>query len=228
MEKLYHLVNGEFVHDGMPSVRIPTYAEIGAHIAILNNVGFFDNPVVAESVTFTGISNGKRNTEKQASLFDAIHAEILSEHNAEKARVRNRRKADRKYKLTPKMRKGQEYMRNWHVCMKLVNFGSWDDIPIVEGRVRSAEKILRADWECEQDESSNAEKIAQLRKLCAHLLSEQEKKERCTDYHAEEWIDMEIYYTKIEIEEINLKPETAEIMEELKSLRKLDSWLKYA
>ena len=82
--------------------------------------------------------------------YDEIHAEILCAHNAEKAKVRNRRKADRKHKLTPKMRKEQEYLRNWNVCMKMVNFGTWDDIPIVEGRVRSAEKIARADFDIEQ------------------------------------------------------------------------------
>ena len=76
--KLYHLVNGEFVLDGMPSMRIPTYEEVNAHIAILRDVGFFDDPV-AESVTFTGLSNGKRNTEVQASVYDAMMAEIYGE-----------------------------------------------------------------------------------------------------------------------------------------------------
>ena len=81
--------------------------------------------------------------------FDAEMAEMMDERNTEKAKVRNRRHADRKYKLTPKMRKEQEYMRNWNVCMKMVNFGTWDDIPIVEGRVRSAEQIARKDYEIE-------------------------------------------------------------------------------
>lgn len=103
-------------------------------------------------------SNG-RMARREVSLFDMIHAEILGEHNAEKAKVRNRRKADRKHKLTPKMRKEQEYMRNWNVCMKMVDYGTWDDIPIVEGRVRSAEKIARADFDAEirQHEDALAE-----------------------------------------------------------------------
>lgn len=41
-------------------------------------------------------SNG-RMARREVSLFDMIHAEILGEHNAEKAKVRNRRKADRKH-----------------------------------------------------------------------------------------------------------------------------------
>ena len=76
-------------------------------------------------------------------------AEMMDERNAEKARVRNRRKGDRKHKLTPKMRKEQEYMRNRNICMKMVDFGTWNDIPIVEGRVRSADKIARADYQTE-------------------------------------------------------------------------------
>lgn len=84
-----------------------------------------------------------------AKRFDAEMAEMMDERNAEKARVRNRRKGDRKHKLTPKMRKEQEYMRNRNICMKMVDFGTWDDIPIVEGRVRSADKIARADYQTE-------------------------------------------------------------------------------
>lgn len=90
-----------------------------------------------------------RCARREISVFDAMLAELIDDRNAEKAKVRNRRKADRKHKLTPKMRKEQEYMRNWNVCMKMVNYGTWDDVPIVEGRVRSAEKIARADFDAE-------------------------------------------------------------------------------
>ena len=185
--KLYHLVNGEFVLCGMPSVHIPTYAEIGAHIAILNDVGFFDDHSVAEPVCFDGISDGKRNTEKQASLYDAMMAEIMDERNAEKARVRNRRHADRKYKLTPKMRKEQEYMRNWNVCMKMVNFGTWDDIPIVEGRVRSAEQIARKDYEIElRNIADDAERDA----IDAEI-REWERKHAVEQANARAWMAMQ-------------------------------------
>ena len=95
-----------------------------------------------------------------AKRFDAEMAEMMDERNAEKAHVRNRRRADRKHKLTPKMRKEQEYMRNRNICMKMVDFGTWDDIPIVEGRVRSADKIARADWELESAEIAEDEMIA--------------------------------------------------------------------
>ena len=53
---------------------------------------FSDNPDI-----FAGLRTGKRSDAVQASVFDMIHAEILGEHNAEKAKVRNRRKADRKH-----------------------------------------------------------------------------------------------------------------------------------
>lgn len=154
-EKLYHLVNGEFVLCGMPSVHIPTYAEIGAHIAILNDVGFFDDRIVAESVTFDGLSNGKRTTEKQASVYDAMMAEMIDERNAEKARVRNRRRSDRKHKLTPKMRKEQELMRKdrmygyaWNLDCPKVRFAP-DSEPIKTRKYAEGDRINREDWDTE-------------------------------------------------------------------------------
>lgn len=93
--------------------------------------------------------HAKAEFSPETSGYEYLYAELCRDHDAEKARVRNRRRADRKHKLTPKMRKEQEYMRNWNVCMKMVNFGTWDDIPIVEGRVRSAEQIARKDYEIE-------------------------------------------------------------------------------
>lgn len=116
---------------------------------ILHDGGPGPMVVAVEETSYAEI-NG-RTAQKEISVFDAMMAEIMDDRNAEKARMRNRRRADRKYKLTPKMRKEQEHMRNWNVCMKMVNYGSWDDIPIVEGRVRSAEKYARADWETEQE-----------------------------------------------------------------------------
>lgn len=161
MEKLYHLVNGEFVHDGMPSVQIPTYAEIGAHIMILNDIGYFDNPIVAESVTFDGISNGKRNTEKQASLFDAIHAEILGDRNAEKELRRKHHKAEmyakaqsqkyrnrsgKKREELPKCNmRGHDadrgYWKNWRAYCEFKSRTEW--------KQNDRERSLRSDWDTE-------------------------------------------------------------------------------
>lgn len=130
-----------------------TYAELPKSFDAYRHIlaDFHHDPVI-ESM----LGTGKRSTEVQASLFDCIHAELLGERDAEKAKVRNRRKNDRKYKLTPKMRKEQKYLRNWNVCMKMINFGTWDDIPIVEGRVQSAEKIARADFDAEIHQHEDA------------------------------------------------------------------------
>ena len=55
---------------------------------------------------FPGIGDGGKRTDAvQASLFDAIHAEILGERNAEKAKVRNRRRQNRNHPETPADRK---------------------------------------------------------------------------------------------------------------------------
>ena len=57
-------------------VRIPTYEEVAAHIAILQDVGFCDTPVAESCYAWNGIGDGRRNTEVQASLFDAMMAEL--------------------------------------------------------------------------------------------------------------------------------------------------------
>ena len=88
------------------------------------------------------------------SLYDAMYAELFGDR---KTRVRNRRRADRKHKLTPKMRKEQEWMRNMHICNRYIGWG-WDLID--HARAESAEKIARADWELEQDEIAEDEMIA--------------------------------------------------------------------
>lgn len=108
---------------------------------------------VAEPVVFTGEKCGKRNTEVQASLFDAIHAEILGEHNAEKIRVRNRRACERKARVrNPRYvkRNGGKFRRDvWYEGSKCFHWE--EDLRMPERRVRSAEKYDRADWETEQE-----------------------------------------------------------------------------
>lgn len=148
--KLYHLVNGEFVLNGMPSVHVQTYAEVSAHIAILQDVGFFDNPIAESVPAWDGLSNGRRNTEKQASLYDAMLAEIYAERNKAKARrVRkpdNRTRAERladweEEKLNRKDRRAQ-YACN-HINKK------YGYLCIEQERRISAEKVARADYEIE-------------------------------------------------------------------------------
>jgi len=154
--KLYHLVNGEFVLNGMPSVHIPTYAEIGAHIAILNDVGFFDDHSVAEPVCFDGISNGKRNTEKQASLYDAMLAEIYAERNRAKARrvrkVDNRTRAERLADWEQEKDRRKDIHLDWVERDSRRKFGHgkthyWDSN--AERNICNAEAVAREDWEIE-------------------------------------------------------------------------------
>ena len=131
--------------------------------------------------------HAKAEFSPETSGYDYLYAELCRDHDAEKARVRNRRRADRKHKLTPKMRKEQEYMRNWNVCMKMVDFGKWDDIPIVEGRVRSAEKIDRADWKIEQ---VNIAEYAEQMKIDAEV-REWERKQAVEQANRRAWMMMQ-------------------------------------
>lgn len=57
-------------------VRIPTFDEVAAHIAILEDVGFCDTPVAESCYAWNGIGDGRRNTEKQVSVYDAMMAEL--------------------------------------------------------------------------------------------------------------------------------------------------------
>lgn len=106
---------------------------------------------VAESVTFDGLSNGKRNTEVQASLYDAMMAEILDDRNAEKAKVRNRRKADRKSKRKSRAyieRNGGdfrcgEYQHGDKYCHYL------EDLRMPERKAESKAESAERDWRIE-------------------------------------------------------------------------------
>lgn len=98
--------------------------------------------------------HAKAEFSPETGGYDYLYAELCNERNAEKARVRNRRRADRKHKLTPKMRKEQEWMRNMHICNRYIGWG-WDLLD--NAKAESAEKIARADWELEQDEIAEAE-----------------------------------------------------------------------
>ena len=110
-----------------------------------------DNPEI-----FHGISNGKRNTERQASLYDAMLAEIMDDRNAEKAKVRNRRKADRKHNVLPNVRKQMRYDRDWNRYLSMPCYGC-KNIGIAEYRMDNAESVARADWEIESAEIAEEE-----------------------------------------------------------------------
>ena len=57
-------------------VRIPTYEEVAARIAILGDIGFCDTPIAESCYAWNGIGDGIRNTEKQVSVYDAMMAEL--------------------------------------------------------------------------------------------------------------------------------------------------------
>ena len=106
-------------------------------------------------------------------------AEIMDDRNAEKARVRNRRKADRKHpenKAERKKEKQNRMHRLYGLAYEDTKYGKtvffWDKkegqkkFPEYEAEIfrnlkeRSAEQIARADWELEQDEIAEDEMIA--------------------------------------------------------------------
>lgn len=157
--KLYHLVNGEFVHDGMPyNTKNRTYAEIAERIALWDAVDIIPELPVAESVTFTGISDGKRTDAVQASLYDAMMAEIYAERDGEKARVRNRRRADRKHpeNKAERMRKAHNRLERKYGYYSndggLVHRGFITGELYADGKTRVAEQIARNDWKLESAE----------------------------------------------------------------------------
>lgn len=118
----------------------------------------------AESVVFDGISIGKRSDAKQASLYDAMMAEILDERNAEKEKARNRRKADRKHNVLPKVRKQMRYDRGWNRYMSMPCYGC-KNIGIAEYRMDNAEAVAREDWELESAEIAEYEAEEAIRKF---------------------------------------------------------------
>lgn len=135
----------------------------------------------------------------EISLFDAQMAEIYAERDGEKSKVRNRRRADRKHRLTPKMRKEQELMRKdrmygycWNLDCPKVRFAP-DSEPINNRKYAEYDRIDRADWEIESAEIAEYEAEEAIRKF---IIAE---------------------YDRIETERKNA--EEAE---------KLNAWLKYA
>ena len=93
--------------------------------------------------------------------YEQESAELIADHMAEKCKVRNRRRADRKHKLTPKMRKEQEELRNWNICGKYMNCG-WTLIN--DAKYAEKEQFARADYEVEQ--RNHADSMAEYRDYC--------------------------------------------------------------
>lgn len=85
--------------------------------------------------------------------YGYLYAELCRDHAERKAKVRNRRKNNRKYKMTPKMRKEQEWMRNWNICGKYMNCG-WTLVN--DAKDAESEQFARSDWEIEQDNIADA------------------------------------------------------------------------
>jgi len=99
-----------------------------------------------------------RTASREIFLYESIHAEIIAERNGEKEKVRNRRKADRKYKVLPKVRKQMRNDRGWNRYRSMPCYGC-KNIGIAEYRMNNAESVARKDWtiECGELEIINAE-----------------------------------------------------------------------
>ena len=119
-------------------------------------------PKVVEIEMTTKAEINGRTARKEIALFDAIHAEILGEKDAEKAKVRNRRRANRKH---PENK--QERMRKAHNRLErkygyfsedggLVHRGFVTGELYADGKIRVAEQIARNDWELEYAENEKA------------------------------------------------------------------------
>ena len=132
-----------------------------------------------------------RIARAEISVFDAMLAEIYAEHDGEKARVRNRRKADRKHpenKAERKKEKQNRMHRLYGIAYEDTKYGKtvyfWDKkegqkkFPEYEAEIfrnlkeRSAEKSARADWEIESAEIElDAEIMVWMRKIESERLA---------------------------------------------------------
>jgi len=170
-EKLKKMMWGEPTGEYIPN----TIAEY----AIMRNI-FETMPEnsVAESVTFTGLRNGKRNTEVQASLYDAMMAEIMGEKDA------RLRKYLRKHEIRSDGHPVRKEKRKAYMKEKCYQCSPWNGWDIVRN-VRIAEKIRTdaEDWKLEQDaiaedaewEKFNAELLEYDRQLREEAEAEQRK-----------------------------------------------------
>lgn len=140
LEKLKNMTYAEVKKIRLPDGVYLCYFDAWKHLS----AGFDDdNPEI-----FHGISNGKRNTEVQASLYDAMMAEIMDERNAEKRRHEKHR-AGKEYRH----RKPED--RHAHGERYSMNFAK---VECGNDHVRNLyhEITLRNDWELEYTENEKA------------------------------------------------------------------------
>ena len=119
--------------------------------------------------------------EQAESVYDQMYAELFGDR---KESMRNRRRADRKHKLTPKMRKQQEEMRNINICNRYIGWG-WDLID--HARAESAEKVARADWEIELRNIADDDERMQIEAE----IREYERKQAVEQANARAWMAMQ-------------------------------------
>ena len=107
---------------------------------------------------FTGERNGKRNTEVQASLYDAMMTEIMGDRMAEKSRVRNRRSERRNHMAENwEAEKDRRKDMHWSHLEKKSRRDAGSKYGYhwasnAERKICKAEKVARADWEIESAE----------------------------------------------------------------------------
>lgn len=118
-----------------------TYAEEAMIVDIMEKL---PEEQVAEPVTFVGLSNGKRTTEKQASLYDAMMAEIMDEKDA------RLRKYLRKHELRNNGHPVRKEKRKAYVKEKCYSCDPWHGWNTVRKfREIEAEKADARDYEIE-------------------------------------------------------------------------------
>ena len=139
-EKLKKMMWGEPTGEWIPY----TFAEYAIMQNICENLPEIP---VAEPVTFAGESNGRRNTEKQASLYDAMMAEIMGE------KERRLRKYLRKHEIRNDGKPVRKEKRKAYRKEKCYQCSPWNGWDIVKN-VRIAEKIRTdaEDWKIESAE----------------------------------------------------------------------------
>ena len=146
----------------------PDHSEITHELCVISDAEW----KLREEQSHKWESDG-RMARREISVFDSMMAEIMDNRNAEKARVRNRRKADRKHKVLPKERKHQEEMRKDRMfgyyfnenCPKVMFCP--ESLPIRYRRDAETERGIRSDWEREQDNHYEAMQEMALNYECA-------------------------------------------------------------
>jgi len=102
--------------------------------------------------------HAKAEFSPETSGYDYLYAELCRDHDAEKAKVRNRRRADRKHpeNKAERMRKAHNRLERKYGYYSedggIVYRGYITGELYADGKTRVAEQIARADWELERKE----------------------------------------------------------------------------